>query len=112
MIPVATRQDLSVKSKFFRGLADPARLAILEALIEGALPVGEIVATTGMSQSNTSNHLACLRDCGLVCRRPEGRMAYYEIADDRIPQLLRLAEGIVGDVAAEIYHCTRYTSND
>lgn len=105
---VAERNDLMIQAKFFRGLADPARLAILEALRDGPRTVGEIVAATELSQSNTSNHLSCLRDCGLVARRPFGRQAYYEIVDARVADLLRLSEGLVADVAADIYQCTRY----
>ena len=59
-------QTLALKAKLFRGFADPSRLAILEALRSTPLNVGEIVEATGLSQSNISNHLGCLRDCGLV----------------------------------------------
>lgn len=107
----ATRDlGLSLKAKLFRGLADPSRLAILEALREGERTVSEIVAATGLTQPNASGHLACLRDCGLVTSRQEGRFVYYSLADPRIEHLLRSAEGILADVAAEIYACTRYES--
>ena len=67
---------LALKAKFFRGLAEPSRLAILEALLDGPRTVSQIVVATGLSQPNASAHLGCLRDCGLVVREPRGRHAY------------------------------------
>lgn len=107
---MAVIQDLSLnlKAKLFRGLADPSRLAILEALCLGEKTVSEVVEVTGLSQPNASGHLACLKDCGLVVGRQEGRFVHYRLADGRIEDLLRGAEGILADVAARVYACTRY----
>lgn len=103
-------QDLSLtlKAKLFRGLADPSRLAILEALREREQTVSELIAATGLSQPNTSSHLACLRDCALVSSRQEGRFVSYSLADARVAGILRDAEGILARVAALVYACTRY----
>ena len=107
---MAVIQDLSLtlKAKLFRGLADPSRLAILEALREGEKTVSDLVAETGLSQPNASGHLACLRDCGLVASRQEGRYVYYQLADPRVDDALRAAEGILAGVAEQVYACTRY----
>ena len=102
--------SLTLKAKLFRGLADPSRLAILEALGSGELTVSEVVAATGLSQPNASTHLSCLRECGLVTSRPEGRRVYYALADSRVQDVLRGAEGILADVATRVYACTRYDS--
>ena len=59
-------QAIALKAKLFRGLADPSRLSILEALSEGPLTVNTIVERTGLSRTNISNHLRCLSDCDLV----------------------------------------------
>ena len=59
----------SLKAKIFRGLADPSRLAILEALRSGEKRISEIVTLTGLSQPNVSGHLTCLKDCGLLVSR-------------------------------------------
>lgn len=99
---------LTLKAKFFRGLADASRLAILEALRGGEQTVSEVVAATGLSQPNASGHLACLRECGLVTSRQEGRFVYYTLADPRIDALLRGAEEVVAGVAERVYACTRY----
>lgn len=98
---------LELKAKLMRGFADPARLSILEALRPGALSVGEIVTATQLSQSNVSNHLSCLHDCGLVIREQQGRFVYYQLRDDRVSELLALAEAVLSDVASGIYACTR-----
>lgn len=107
---MAVVQDLSLtlKAKLFRGLADPSRLALLEELRAGPKTVSELVVATGLSQPNVSGHLACLKDCGLVAGRQEGRYVTYALADPRIDVVLRGAEGILADVAAQVYACTRY----
>ncbi len=56
----------TLKAKFFRGLADPSQLLIVDVLRDGEKTVSQIVEETGLSQPNTSTHLACLQDCGLV----------------------------------------------
>lgn len=100
---------MALRAKFFRGLADPSRLSILETLRSGPLNVGEIVSGTGLSQPNVSNHLACLLDCGLVRREQQGRFAHYSIADERVANVLGLADEALADVAVEMLACIRYT---
>lgn len=102
------RQATSLKAKFFRGFADPARLSILEALLDGERSVGEIVDKTGLSQSNCSGHLACLKECGLVTCRRDGRFIYYQLADPEVSHLLLTAETVLSRVAERVYACTRY----
>ncbi|MDW8234953.1 MAG: metalloregulator ArsR/SmtB family transcription factor, partial [Roseiflexaceae bacterium] len=84
MLITANPKAVELQAKLFRGFADPSRLAILEALRDGALTVSEIVQITGLTQSNVSNHLGCLRDCGLVTATPQGRFVYYELSDKRV----------------------------
>jgi DNA-binding transcriptional ArsR family regulator len=108
MLITAQRSGIAIKAKLFRGLADPSRLSIMEALRRGPLTVGEIAAATGLSQPNTSNHLACLRDCGLVVSEQRGRYIRYQLSDARVKALLRLADELLADVARGIYECTRY----
>jgi len=105
-------ESLELQAKLFRGFADPSRLSILEALRGGALAVNEIVQATGLTQSNVSNHLSCLRDCGLVTSEQQGRFSYYQLSDQRVEDLLSLADQLLADVAKGVYECTRYEANE
>lgn len=108
MLNVSNVEGIQLQAKLFRGFGDPARLAILQSLQSGPMTVTEIVTATGMSQSNTSNHLRCLRDCGLVATEQQGKYALYRLSDDRVGDLLALAESLLSDVARGVYECTRY----
>jgi ArsR family transcriptional regulator, cadmium/lead-responsive transcriptional repressor len=108
MLTTAFAQSLGLKAKLFRGFSDPSRLAILEALRAGALSVSGIVDATGLTQSNTSNHLACLLDCGLLVREQRGRFNFYELADARVEALLAGADEILSDVGKGVYVCPGY----
>ena len=101
---------LALRGKLFRGLADRSRLAILEALRNSPRTVGEIVEATGLTQPNVSNHLACLRDCGLVVSMQEGRYVRYRLSDSRVAALLGLADELLAEVAQGMYACTRYAT--
>ena len=106
MIITSTISSIDLQAKLFRGFADPTRLALLEALREGEQTVSDLVETTGFSQPNVSNHLSCLRDCGLVAVRQQGRFSYYSLSDDRVAHLLHLADELLADVARGVYECT------
>ena len=105
---ITASSGLNLKAKLFRGFSDPTRLAILNALRRGPQTVTEVVAQTGLSQPNTSNHLSCLHDCGLVSREQDGRYVRYSLSDDRVAELLNLADELLADVAKGVYECTRY----
>lgn len=104
----ADPQAIDLQAKLLRGFGDPSRLSILVALRQGPLTVSEILRKTNLSQSNASNHLGCLRDCGLVTARQEGRYVTYQLSDDRVGELLELTESLLRDVARGVYQCTRY----
>jgi DNA-binding transcriptional ArsR family regulator len=109
---VTTDVSLSVRAKFFRGLADPSRMALLLALSNGEKTVSILSEETGLSQSNVSNHLACLKDCGLVLNRQEWRYVYYRIADQKIVHLLRVADEVVSENAKRIADCVNYSISE
>lgn len=102
----------TLKAKLFRGLADPSRLALLEALCAGPQTVTDLCTATGLRQSNASNHLACLWDCGLVAKDQDGRFVHYRLSDERIVTLLQVTEQILTDVARGVYACTTYATPD
>ena len=110
MLLLANPKSIEIQAKLFRGFSDASRLSILDALREGAVTVTEIVEATGLTQSNVSNHLDCLRDCGLVATEQEGRFVYYQWSGKRVAKLLNLADELLVDVAKRVYECTRYSA--
>jgi DNA-binding transcriptional ArsR family regulator len=93
-------------AKYFRGLGDPSRLRILELLrTEEELTVGELVEHLRLPQPKVSNHLACLRWCGFIEARREGRTIYNRIADSRVAEMLDLAESLLADNAEHVAAC-------
>ena len=103
-MPMTSQQaDISAAVCLFRSLADPARLAIVRHLALGEHRVVDLTAHLGLAQSTVSGHLACLRDCGLVVARAEGRSSLYALARPELLDLLASAERLLeatGDAVA------------
>ena len=92
----------------FRGFADPTRLSILESLRHGDRTVGAIAELTKQSQSNVSNHLSCLRECGLVISRRNGKSICYSIASQQVHFLLNDGDLVLEEISNSIRSCARY----
>jgi DNA-binding transcriptional ArsR family regulator len=92
-------------ARYFSALSDPTRLRILELVQHEELSVGQLVERTGAAQPQISNHLACLRWCGFVVSRREGRTVLNRVADDRVVQLLELAKALLEDNAEHVASC-------
>jgi DNA-binding transcriptional ArsR family regulator len=84
-----------VLARFGHALSDPVRARLLLALRDGPGYPAELAALLGTSRQNLSNHLGCLRGCGLVVAVPEGRRTRYELADGRIAHALGDLLGLV-----------------
>ncbi len=83
---------------FWQALSHPIRLRVLVALRqEGVLNVGQLVERLAVGQGHLSNHLACLKNCGLVTTQSQGRYVYYRLADARVPALLDMGEALFRD---------------
>jgi DNA-binding transcriptional ArsR family regulator len=82
--------DLGVLHRIGTALADPTRQRILVTLLDGAAYPAELAEAFGTSRANLSNHLSCLRDCGLVTATAEGRRVRYDLADPRLADALRM----------------------
>lgn len=105
---MAITQSMSatVAARMFHGFADPTRLAILLALLDGEHRVGDLVERVGGSQPNVSGHLACLKGCGLVIAQPgERRQVFYRLANPEIVGLLEGAERVLGANGVAIELC-------
>lgn len=107
MSPV--QAPVRVAAKLFRGLADPTRMQILLALQRGERRVTDLVTELEGSQANISGHLACLKGCGLVTDRPQGRSTYYRLAQPEIRLLLEAAEALLAAVGHDVNLCPHYT---
>jgi len=80
--------DIEVLARFGRALADPIRCRLLLALHQAPAHPSDLADRLGISRTRLSNHLACLRDCGLVVAVPVGRRTRYELADPRLGHAL------------------------
>lgn len=89
----------------FRGVGDASRVAILRHLLLGEHKVADLTAHLGLAQSTVSKHLACLRDCGLVAVRPEGRSTRWSLARPELIELLDVAERLLAETGHAVVLC-------
>ncbi|GAA3685738.1 hypothetical protein GCM10022224_058170 [Nonomuraea antimicrobica] len=79
----------------FQSLADETRLRIVQRLTRGEARVVDLTTELGLAQSTVSKHLACLRDCGLVDYRAQGRQSFYSLTRPELMDLLASAEHLL-----------------
>ena len=94
----------------FRSLADQTRLRIVRRLAAGEVRVVDLTGELGLAQSTVSKHLACLRDCGLVDFRVEGRQSFYTLTRPELLDLLAAAEGLLTSTGHAVALCPTYGS--
>jgi DNA-binding transcriptional ArsR family regulator len=85
----------TVKAEFFKAMAHPARIRMLELLCDGELSVGELTDALGLEGSHVSQQLGVLRRANLVASRKEGTTVIYSLADRRIAKVLALSKEIL-----------------
>ncbi len=85
-----SEQALQVIAARFRVLCEPNRWKILQCLKEAEKTVGEIINVTGLSQTNTSHHLAALSEAGILTRRKQGTTVLYSVQDITVFELFDL----------------------
>jgi ArsR family transcriptional regulator, cadmium/lead-responsive transcriptional repressor len=102
------RSDLSPAVALFRSLGDPARLAIVSRLAGGDARVVDLTRQLGLAQSTVSKHLSCLRDCGLVEFRAEGRQSFYRLTRPELIDLLHSAERVLAETGDAVALCPNY----
>ena len=99
---------LAPAAALFHSLADPVRLAIVRRLAEGEARVVDLTRALGLAQSTVSKHLGCLRGCGLVDYRAEGRQSFYFLAAPELLDLLRSAELLLTSTDRAVALCPTY----
>lgn len=90
-----TRPIYQVKAEFFKTLAHPARIRVLELLREGERSVAELIPDVGLEPSHLSQQLGVLRRAGVVRSRKDGSTVLYTVADPMIFELLEVAKKIL-----------------
>jgi DNA-binding transcriptional ArsR family regulator len=108
-LPVDEATALSAAACMFRSLGDPARLAILRYLALGEHKVVDLTTHLGLAQSTVSAHLACLRDCGLLTSRPQGRASMWSLANAPVLlDVLAAAERLLTVTGDAVALCPTY----
>ena len=96
-----TRPIYQVKADFFKTLAHPARIRVLELLCDGERSVGELIPDVGLEPSHLSQQLGILRRANILQARKEGATVRYSVTDERIFELLEVAKAILTSSLAE-----------
>ena len=107
--PIDETAALTVASCLFHGFSDRSRLAIVRHLSLGEHRVVDLTEHLGLAQSTVSKHLACLRDCGLVESRPQGRASVFRLAHpEETLALLAAAERVLEATGDAVALCPNY----
>jgi len=105
-MPITT--DLTAAVSLFHSLADPSRLSILRRLAEGEARVRDLTDDLELAQSTVSEHVACLRDCGLIEARSEGRQNFYSVSMSEVIDVLASAERLLAVTGFKVDLCSNY----
>ncbi len=110
MAMTTDKSDVAVRrgAALFHGLADRNRLAIVRRLVDGERRVVDLTQSLGLAQGTVSGHLACLRECGLIVGRPEGRQMFYSLAHPELLDLLEAAERLLALTGDAVELCPNY----
>lgn len=103
-----TGSGLGAAVALFHSLSDGTRLAIVRRLAGGEARVADLVGELGLAQSTVSAHVACLRDCGLVEGRPQGRQVFYRLTRPELIDLLSAAETLLAATGNAVALCPNY----
>ncbi len=98
---VETLASSSVLARFGYALSDPTRSRVLLALRDAPSYPSDLAELAGVSRQSLSNHLSCLRGCGLVVAVPEGRRVRYELADRKLGEALTALLDVVAVVGPD-----------
>jgi DNA-binding transcriptional ArsR family regulator len=100
--------NLDTKVKFLRGFSDKTRIQILESMKEKEKTVSEIIDDINGNQSNISQHLTCLKGCGIIVGRQEGKYCYYSLRNQQVRDLLTMFDVVFSEVQTDVACCERH----
>jgi ArsR family transcriptional regulator len=109
MTKLLSDQMIEEAGRIFSALSDPSRLKLLRLMMASREPLsqGVLAEATGLSQANTSKHLICLVQAGLVAREREGSLAYYCLVDSLVPEACALVKTHVYNRTQTAYQSLR-----
>jgi DNA-binding transcriptional ArsR family regulator len=111
MAMILQELDTENAACLFHAFSDRSRLVILEHLLLGEHRVVELTEHLGLAQSTVSKHLACLKDCGLIQSRPQGRASVYSVTHpDATVRMLDAARDLLGLTGAAVAHCPTHAA--
>lgn len=99
---------LDPAAALFRSLGDPIRLKIVKRMSGGEVRVSDLTRELGLPQSTASMHVACLRDCGLVEGRSQGRSVYYSLSHPELMDMLAQTEILLASTGNAVSLCPNY----
>ncbi|WP_438824352.1 ArsR/SmtB family transcription factor [Bacillus sp. JJ1533] len=97
-----------MKVKLIHGFSNKTRIQILESIKDQEKTVSQIVEEINGNQSNISQHLACLKGCGIIVGRNEGKFIYYSLRNQHIRDLLLMFDVVLEDVENNVASCARH----
>ncbi|MEN1970114.1 metalloregulator ArsR/SmtB family transcription factor [Lentibacillus sp. N15] len=100
--------DMDTKMKFLHGFSHKTRIQIFECIKEDEKTVSQIVDNLKGNQSNISQHLACLKGCGLIVGRQEGKYVYYRVRNQLVRDLLTMFDEVLEDVQNDVAYCENH----
>ncbi|MEN2768849.1 ArsR/SmtB family transcription factor [Ornithinibacillus xuwenensis] len=100
--------DVETKVKFLHGFSHKTRIQILECIKDTEKTVSQIVADIEGNQSNISQHLACLKGCGIIVGRQQGKYMYYSLRNKQIRDLLSMFDDVLVDVKNDVATCENH----
>lgn len=108
VVPADPCGQLDPAAALFHSLSDPTRLSIVKRMAGGEVRVGDLTGELGLAQSTVSAHVACLRDCGLVEGRVQGRSVYYSLSRPELMDMLAQAEILLAATGNAVSLCPNY----
>ena len=101
---------MDTKVKFLHGFSHKTRIQILECIKNNEKTVTQIIEDIRSSQSSISQHLACLKGCGLIVGRQEGKYVYYSLRNQKVRELLTMFDDVLEDVENDVACCEIHIS--
>lgn len=105
-----TTINIDLKAELIHGFSNKTRLQILESIKHEEKTVSQIIDEVEGNQSSVSQHLACLRGCGIIVSRQEGKYVYYTIRNEQILQLLMMFDDVLLEVQNDMKTCESHIS--